>query len=275
MNLGVVTRSFGELDNQQTANLLAEEGFTCTELCFSQTDSKYWNYNGRSDLSDMTDERSKSIVETYRNAGVEITAMGVFTNLIEPDETERQANLDYFERMMQLATYSGVPVVSTECGFIPGNRGVNSDEYELRFDRLKDSFAKLCVMGDKYDVDIALEACVIDVVPSAKRAADFIAQVGSPRVKILLDPANLIANSSEEDMFKYLSDRVAYFHGKDRKVNDAKGRVVGDGDIDWPLFLSLYHKHNDGMPIIFEYVKMDNFREIRDRLLAFDKEVSQ
>jgi len=272
MNLGVVTRSFGELSNKQTADMLAEEGFSCTELCFSQTDSKYWKYNGRSDLSDMTDERSKTIVETYRSAGIAVAVMGVFTNLIEPDEEEREANLDYFERMMQLAAYNGVPVVSTECGFIPGDRGVNADEYEIRFDRLKDSFGKLCSMGDRYNVDIALEACVIDVVPSAKRAADFISQVGSPRVKILLDPANLIANSAEEDMFKYLSKHIAYFHGKDRKVNDVKGRVVGDGDIDWPLFLSLYHEHNDGMPIIFEYVNMDNFRQIRDRLLEYDGE---
>lgn len=273
IKLGVVTRSFPELDNSQTAALLAEEGFSVTELCFSQTDSNYWVYNGRSDLSDMTDKRSRNIVETYRSVGIEVTALGVFTNLLEPDEKERQANLDYFERMIQIASINGVRTVSTECGFIPGSRGVLSDQYEERFDLLKDSFTKLCTMGDRYDVDIALEACVIDVVPSAKRARDFIQQVGSPRVKILLDPANLIANSSEEDMFKYLSGHIAYFHGKDRKVNDAKGRVVGDGDIDWPLFLSLYHQHHDGLPFIFEYVKMDNFREIRDRLLVLYAEM--
>ncbi|MBT3273674.1 MAG: sugar phosphate isomerase/epimerase [Spirochaetales bacterium] len=272
MNLGVVTRSFPELDNVQTAALLKAEGFSSTELCFSQSDSKYWAYNGRSDLSDMTDERSMEIVESYRSEGIFIAALGVFTNLLDPDESERGANLGYFERMMQIASYNGIPAVSTECGFMPGNRGINSDEYELRFDRLKDSFAKLCAIGDRYSVDIALEPCVIDVVPSAKRTADFIEQMGSPRVKVLLDPANLIANSSEEDMFHYLSDHVAYFHGKDRKVNDAKGRVVGDGDINWPLFLSLYHEHSEGTPIIFEYVTSDNFREIRDRLLAFDAE---
>ena len=43
---------------------------------------------------------------------------------------------------------------------------------------------------------------------------DFIEQIGSDRVKVLLDPANLIANSSEEDMFRYLKDHIFYFHGK-------------------------------------------------------------
>jgi sugar phosphate isomerase/epimerase len=274
MKLGVVTRSFSELDNRQTADLLATEGFTCTELCFSQTDSSYWVYNGRSDLSDMTDERSKSIVETYRSQNIEVSALGIFTNLIDPDEGERRENITYFERMMQIAAFNGIPTVSTECGFIPGNRGVNADEYEERFERLKTSLTILCDLGDRYEVDVALEPCVIDVVPSAKRTRDLINQIGSSRLKVLLDPANLIANSSEEDMFRYLSPHIAYFHGKDRKVNDAKGRLVGDGDIDWPLFLSLYHEHNDGIPVIFEYVNSTNFREIRDRLLAYNTQTS-
>jgi len=275
MDVGVVTRSFGNLTNQQTADLLAEKGFRWTELCFSQTDSKYWVYNGRSDLSDMTDARSKTIVDTYRNRGVEVPVLGVFTNLIEPDDAERQRNLAYFERLMQIAAVNGIPTVVTECGFIPGARGINADLYEEIFQRLLDSFRWLLEKADKYDVNIALEPCVIDIVPSAKRTADFIAQLGSPRVKVLLDPANLIANSSEEDMFHYLAPHIAYLHGKDRKVNDRSGRLVGEGDVNWPLFLKLYHKHTEGVPFILEYVNRDNFCEIRDRVLAFDIEACQ
>ena len=140
MDVGVVSRSFPQLTNAQTADLLAQNGFRWTELCFSQTDSDYWRYNQRSDLSEMTDARSREIVETYRQRGVEVPVMGVFTNLIEPDDAERAANLAYFERMMQLAAHNGVPFVATECGFIPGARGINADTYEETFQRLLDSF---------------------------------------------------------------------------------------------------------------------------------------
>jgi sugar phosphate isomerase/epimerase len=109
------------------------------------------------------------------------------------------------------------------------------------------------------------------VVPSAKRTADFLAQVGSPHVQVLLDPANLIANNSEEEMFRYLAPHVSYFHGKDRKVNDTYGRCVGDGDIDWVKLLNLYHQHTEGVPFILEYVNINNFCEIRDRVIAFDQ----
>lgn len=271
MNIGVVTRSFPKLTNLQTAELLAPNGFTCTELCFSQTDSNLWLYNGRKDLAEMTDERCRAIVGTYRSRGIAVTSLGCFTNLIDPDEAERAANLAYFDRMLQLASVSGVPYVSTECGFTLGKRGVNADTYEKDFARLLDSLGQLAAMAGRHRVCVALESCVIDVVPSAKRAADLLAQVGSDRLKVLLDPANLIANSSEEDMFRHLAPHIAYFHGKDRKVNDAYGRAFGDGDINWPLLLSLYHRYTEGVPFILEYVNPNDFLAIRDRVLLADE----
>ena len=199
-----------------------------------------------------------------------MTSIGVFTNLMEPDERELQRNLDYFERLMHIASINHVPYVATECGFIPGRRGIQAETYEPAFQKLVENFKWLSAQAGKYDVHVALEPCVLDVVPSAKRTADFINQVGSDRIRVLLDPANLIANSSEEDMFRYLTPHIAYFHGKDRKVNDTYGRVIGEGDINWPLFLSLYHRYTEGVPFILEYVNIDNFREIRDRVLKAD-----
>jgi sugar phosphate isomerase/epimerase len=268
--IGVVSRSFPQLSNEQASELLANNGFRYTELCFTQTDSNYWAYNGRADLSVLTDGESDRIVGAYRKNGVTVTSIGVFTNLLEQDEKELERNLSYFERLMQVANHNGVPYVATECGFIPGKRGLRAETYESAYGQLVENFKWLAVKAELYDVCIALEPCVLDVVPSAKRMADFINQVGSDRIRVLLDPANLIANSSEEDMFRYLGPHVGYFHGKDRKVNDTYGRVVGEGDIKWPLFLELYHQYTEGVPFILEYVNIDNFLEVRDRVLKYD-----
>lgn len=274
LNLGITTRSFGGMTNAAAAKAMHDIGFTCTELCLVQDDSKFWVYNGTSDMTEMTDSRFAEIVATYRESGIDVSALGVFTNLIEPDDEIREKNFAYYRRHMELAAKNGIPFLPSECGFIKDSRGVLSHLYESRFDRLKDSLIRLCEYAKEYDVYLALECCVLDVVPSAKRAADLWEQIGSDRLKFLLDPANLIANSSEEDMFYYLSDHVAYFHGKDRKVNDTYGRVVGDGDIMWSQFLSLYHQHNDGVPFILEYAKADNAAEIYRRCREYD-EVAQ
>lgn len=271
MNIGIVSRSFPALTHVETADLLARNGLTCTEFLLSNAEANRWVYNRRTDLTGLTDETIAAMVGAYRTRGVAVTALGVFTNLIEPDDAERAGNLAHFEAMMRIAAQNGIPFVSTECGFTPGKRGVNADTYEADFSRLVSSLETLAAMADRHQVAIALEPCVLDVVPSAKRAADLLAQVGSDRLKILLDPANLIANSTEEEMFHHLAPRIAYFHGKDRKVNDAYGRALGDGDIDWPRFLALYHRHTEGVPFILEYVNADNFLAIRDRVLAADQ----
>lgn len=272
MQIGIVTRSFPELDNAQAAAFMAEVGFTSTELCLSQTDSRYWVYNGRSDVSELTGNRVRAIADIYRAQGIEVFALGVFTNLIETDENERKLNLEYFERHMLFAGEAGIPVVSTECGFDPQSRGVRADLYESRYSLLVESLGWLCERAERIGVTVALEPCVLDVVPSAKRMADTIRKVGSPSLKVLLDPANLIANSSERDMFAYLAEHTAYFHGKDRKVDDAYGRNIGDGEIDWPLFFSLYHRYCEGTPFIIEYPRSDNCAEILRRTRAFDQQ---
>lgn len=271
MDVGIVTRSFGGMTNLETAERMAEMGFTDTELCFVQSDSNYWRYNSTSDISELPCTRVADIAQIYRSRGIRIAAIGVFTCCVEHDEEKRLFNLEYFKRHIDYASYCGIPAVSTECGFDAACRSLRTEFYETDYGLLKDSICRLAEYAERKNVDIAIEACVLDVLPSAKRLSDFIRDVGSSRVKAMLDPANLIANSSEEDMFKYLAGHISYFHGKDRKVNDTYGRLVGDGDIDWPLFLKLYHTHAEGLPFILEYANKDNAAMTRERVLKFDE----
>ena len=269
VKLGIVTRSFPEMTTQKAVEIMLKYGFNYTELCFSQIDCNYWKYNSTPDIKDLSNERVMKITNMYRENGIDVVSLGVFTNLIEPDEEIRRQNLERFIKYMEYANYCGIKFVATECGFIPGNRGVQAHTYESAYNTMQESVKILINEAEKYDVYIAIEPCVLDIIPSAKRMRDFILQCQSDRVKVLLDPANLIANSSEEDMFKYLKEHIAYFHGKDRKVNDAYGRVVGDGDINWKLFLSLYKKYTNDIPIIIEYANSKNCAEIKQRVLDF------
>jgi sugar phosphate isomerase/epimerase len=268
LNLGVTTRAFPKHTNAEAAAKMAEAGCLCTELCFSQTDSHYWDYNKCYDLP-LTSAEIAKVADAYRAQKIAVTILGVFANCLASDAEEQRVLFAHFEKHMAAAAHCGIPGVATECGFFPGQRGVHADRYETMFTQFADNMKALCDMAEKYDVTVALEPCVLDVVPSAKRTRDFITQVGSPRLNVLLDPANLIANSSEEDMFRYLAPHVHYFHGKDRKVNDAYGRLVGDGDIDWVRFFALYRAHTPGVPFILEYCNADNFEMTLDRTRSY------
>jgi sugar phosphate isomerase/epimerase len=59
---------------------------------------------------------------------------------------------------------------------------------------------------------------------------------------------------------------LSYFHGKDRKVNDCFGRILGDGEIDWVKFFMNYFKITPDLPFILEYTNADTTELTNERV---------
>jgi len=259
MKYGIVSRSYPEMTVAEAAKFMADNGYNCTELCMSHPDFGGWAYNGVPALDEngITKELVKEKADIMRTHGIEVTALGIFTNILAPDDGYQKECLDAFVRCMDLAAYAGIINLSTELGFRPDRRGILTDTYESDFRRLKDAFIYLGKEAKARGLAICVEACVIDIIPSAKRLRDFILQIesesGLTNKKVLLDMANFVANSDEDDVFKYLTPYIAYFHGKDRKVNDCYGRMLGDGEIDWLKFFTNFFKFTPDLPFIIEY----------------------
>lgn len=275
MKYGIVSRSYGGMSVEEAAKLMQKHGYNCTELCMAHTDFGGWAYNGISalDENNITKESVKEKADIMRAHGVEVTAFGVFTNLITPDDEHRQACLDMFVKCMDFAEYAGIKNLATELGFREEYRGITTANYEADFTRLKESFIYLGKEAQERGLSICIEACVIDVIPSAKRLRDFIEQIeaesGLTNIKVLLDMANFIANSDEDDVFKYLTPHIVYFHGKDRKVNDCFGRILGDGEIDWVKFFMNYFKITPELPFILEYTNAETTELTNERVKKY------
>ncbi len=272
LNIGCTTRAFGGKSVAETAKRMHEIGFLCTELCFVHEDLGGWTYNGMGPLCDITTEKVKYAVKTFRDSGVEVTSLGLFTDLRHPDEEVRQKEMDYIHRYIEFAAEAGVPYLASECGFTPGARGINADTYETDYSRIKEFVGQVCLEAEKSGVKLALEACVLDIIPSPRRLKTLIDELEAAthvRLGAMLDPANFIAAEDEEGMFRHLKHDVYYFHGKDRKINATYGVNVGDGDIDWVRFMELYIRYTDRTPFILEYCNADNCAEIRERALEY------
>ncbi|MCL2774374.1 MAG: sugar phosphate isomerase/epimerase [Oscillospiraceae bacterium] len=264
MKYGIVSRSYGNMTVAEAAKFMAAHGYNCTELCMSHPDFGGWVYNGISALDEngITKESTKEKADIMRDNGIEVTSFGVFTDNLAPGDDEyRQKSRDAFVRCMDFAAYAGIKNLSTELGFRPDKRGITTDVYESDLQRLKENFIYLGNAAKERGVNICIEACVIDVIPSAKRLRDFIEQIyaetGLTNIKALLDMANYIANSDEDDVFKYLAPYIAYIHGKDRKVNDCYGKILGEGEIDWVKFFMNYFRITPDIPFILEYTNAD------------------
>jgi sugar phosphate isomerase/epimerase len=255
--VGLATLGFPDMTNQELAQELSTKGIRLIQLFLNQKDSRYWKYNGRSDLSTLTPDRAKAIGEAYRTAGVSIHSMGVYTNLIHPDEKERQANLAYFESMMKVGSAMGVHTFISEAGhYIPEGQepAVPYHFQESVWKMMVGMGKELAQLAERNEATVLLEPFYRGFLGSAKRTRIFIEEVGSPRIRALLDPANILEINDLEEMFQQLSPYIDCMHAKDRKLHVDKGVPAGQGDLDYPKFVSLAARYVPKAPLVLEYV---------------------
>lgn len=262
--IGIATLGFGDHTNRQLAEELARSGIRVVQLFLSQSDSRYWKYNGRSDLASLTAKRCEGIAADYRSAGVSIHSLGVYTNLIHPDAAERAANLAYFEAMMKAGGAMGVKVFITEAGHYHSDKPAPRVAYHFQekvWQMMVGVGKELAGLAERHGATVLVEPFFRGFLASAKRTRVFIEAVGSRRVRALLDPANLLEVNDLEEMFSQLGPYVDCLHAKDRKLHVDRGVPAGEGDLDYPKFVALAAKHTPRAPLILEYVGPKNYRQ--------------
>ena len=101
---------------------------------------------------------------------------------------------------------------------------------------------------------------------SAKRTRLYLEEVGSPRIRALLDPANLLEINDLGEMFDQLEPSIDCFHAKDRKLHVDRGVAAGKGDLDYPPFVTLAAQRKPEAPLIMEYVGAENYKQALEHL---------
>ena len=276
LTVGISTLGFSGHTNAALAKELASSGFTTVQLFLKQTDSNFWVYNGRADVSSLTSARCREIAQVYRDAGLAIHSIGVYTNLIHPDDKELAANLAYFEAMMEIGGCMGVRTFINEAGHYHDPKApapaVPIEYQDAVWPRMIDVGRRLAALADKHDATVLLEPFYRGFLSSAKRLRLYVQEIGSPRVRVLLDPANLIEVNDLDEMFQQLSPLTDCIHAKDRKLHTDRGVAAGKGDLDYRRLVSLAAEHTPPAPLVLEYVGKDDYLAARDHLLRAMRE---
>ncbi len=264
LRLGIATLGFPKLSNRQLAEELAKAGFSTIQLFLAQTDSRYWRYNGYTDVSGLTAQRAAAIAAAYRSAKIAIHSLGVYTNLIHAEPAERKAALAYFEAMMKVGRDMGVSVFITEAGHYQGPGPEPRVPHNFQEDVWKQMVAtgkELAELAERHQATVLFEPFYRHFLASAKRARLFLQAVDSKRIRALLDPANLLEVNDLEEMFAQLGPWIDCLHAKDRKYHVDRGVPAGEGDLDYPKFVTLAAKHTPHAPLVLEYVGPENYRQ--------------
>jgi sugar phosphate isomerase/epimerase len=262
--IGVATTQFRDHTNESLAREFSSQGVKLIQFFLTQKDSDYWRYGKRSDLAGMTPSRMKEIAGIYKDAGISIHSIGVYPTLINPDPEEIKKNLAYFAKMMELGAAMGVRSFVSEAGHYhppgPAPR-IPFDYQEEVWYRTVKTLKELGNLAEDHDATILLEPIYRSIFASAKRTRVFLEEVGSPRIRALLDPANLLEANDLEEMFNQLQPWIDCLHAKDRKLHVTKGVGAGEGDLDYTNFVRLAAERTPGVPLVLEYVGSDDYRQ--------------
>jgi sugar phosphate isomerase/epimerase len=127
---------------------------------------------------------------------------------------------------------------------------------------------QLAKLADQHDVTVLFEPSFRSFLASAKRTRSFLEAVDSPRIRALLDPANLLELNDLEEMFAQLKPWIDCLHAKDFQLHSDRGVAAGQGDLDYPKFVALAAQHTPEAPLILEYVGAKTYKPALAHLRA-------
>ncbi len=240
MRLGIFAKTFPGTDPKVVLSAAAAAGFGVVQ------------YNmACSGLPAMPDGVPGGVTEAVRSAtdetGVEIVALSGTYNMIHPDPAERargHARLetlaasasDLSTRLITLCTGTRDP--DDQWRSHPGNNAPDS------WVDLLASMEIAVAIADRYDVDLGIEPELANVVNSAEKARRLIDQIGSFRLKVVLDPANLFETETLDAQRRIvaaavdrLADRIVMAHAKDR-TSEGGFTTAGKGVLDYQHYLA-------------------------------------
>jgi sugar phosphate isomerase/epimerase len=195
--------------------------------------------------------------------GLTMAAVDGTFNMIDPDEKRRWTNLGYLQQLVECCDALGTSVVTLCTGSrdeIMWRRHPDNDSPEAMAD-LVAVMRAAARTAEECGVTLAFEPEVNNVASSPERARQLIDEVGSPAVKVVMDPANIFKAGQLPQMqdklreaFGLLGDDVALAHAKDLDHDGEAGHLgAGQGLLDYPLYLSLLQQSGfDGTIVLHQ-----------------------
>ena len=118
------------------------------------------------------------------------------------------------------------------------------------------SMATAVAVAEANGVDLGIEPELANVVSSAEAARRLIDEMQSPRLRIVLDAANLFETASlaeQRDIVTravdLLADRIVMAHAKDRAA-DGAFVAAGQGVLDYPHYLAALRRAGFDGPLV-------------------------
>ncbi len=213
----------------------------------------------------------------YRAAarnGIEIVAVSGYANPLRPTDAPMgftQAALADLIALLpvldarRVVTWSGTfaPSLLEEH---PENQGLAA------WDTLRRAVDDLFPLLDASDAILVIEPFFAHVLDTPERIVAFCEEVGSPYVRVVLDPPNLLTPGMWQQQSELLPPLVAalapytsLIHLKDMRLRGAALDLPGPGEgiLDYPTFLGAVVRAEISAPLVIEHVTLERAARAR------------
>jgi sugar phosphate isomerase/epimerase len=224
--------------------------------------------------TELSQDTVEAIKVAFSERELKLAALSGTYNMIDPDPQVRQAGAEGLNRVIALAPSLGTNVVTLCTGSRdPGNMWRRHPDNDR-----PDAWADLLVqieegvhVAEKHGVTLGVEPEIGNTINSVRKARRLLDEVRSPRLKIVMDCANIFQRGQLPDMrkvldeaFELLGSDIALAHAKDLNKDGEAGHVAaGRGRLDYPYYMELMRASGFDGSIILHALKP---AEAKDRL---------
>ncbi len=215
-----------------------------------------------------------AVRRTIDRSGVEPVALNAYTNLVHPDPATRSANVSRLQAAIDSATALNIPWVNT----MAGTRDPELTFWAYHPDNFGDEAWRCLVDGVRDVIDgtsgskvgLTLEPYMLTPLSSVERLRQIVVEIDSPRLRLMLDPVNIIppsdyhrGGSVVRSMFEQLGPWIVGAHAKDHYLHRARAtiqideRIPGQGELDYETFVRCLDAV-PGASMIIEHLKEDD-----------------
>jgi sugar phosphate isomerase/epimerase len=236
---------------------------------------------GDSFPAELSEPTLKLITEGFSRRHLTLAALSGTYNMIDPDPQARAVGADGLDRLITWAPGVGAEVVTLCTGSRdpesmwrkhPGN-----DSSEAWSDLLV-QIERAVKVAEECGVTLGVEPEIGNTINSVQKARRLLDEVKSPRLKIVMDGANVFQRGQLPNMrnvldeaFDLLGPDIVLAHAKDLDKDGEAGHLAaGRGRLDYPYYLELLSKSGFDGTIILHALQP---AEAKDRM-AFVRSVA-
>ena len=240
MQIGVFAKTFPGSEPAGVLEAVRDAGFAVTQFNVACA--------GLPSMPDaVPGDAIGAIAAASNTSGVALVALSGTYNMAHPDRAVREDGLRRLAVVIEAASALSIPLV-TLC---TGTRN-RDDQWTHHPDNADPSawadmareMEKALQLAERQGVDLGIEPEQANIVTSAADAMRLVGEMGSKRLRIVLDPANLFeqadvaqARAIVADAIETTAGHVAMAHAKDRFA-DGRFATAGQGVVDFADFIA-------------------------------------